>query len=104
MPQRLHRIWLPPGFWTQSDKNQYLLYASIFCVSWWILTAFLKPVKLGVSVEYLTKGWRFIEFMTSIESASCGTHFGDTKLVTSMRVRPVADSLSMNSTFLAVST
>jgi hypothetical protein len=104
MPQKLRQIWPPPGIWTQSDKISIYctLLFSIFVMR--ILTAFLKPVKLGVSVEYLTKGWRFIEFMTSIESASCGTHFGDTKLVTSMRVRPVADSLSMNSTFLAVST
>ena len=33
---------------------------------------------------------------TSAASASCGTHFGLTKLVASMVLRPVSDSKSMN--------
>src|SRR3546814_11291428 len=40
--------------------------------------------------------------MTSAASASCGTHFGLTKLVASMQRRPVADRRSISSTLAAV--
>src|SRR5688572_26491172 len=41
---------------------------------------------------------------TSAASASCGTHFGLTKLVASMLSRPVAVSRSISSIFAAVGT
>jgi hypothetical protein len=40
--------------------------------------------------------------MTSVQSASCGTHLGETKLVASITDNPLAESLLMNSTFVAV--
>ena len=57
---------------------------------------------LGVRTGYLTPGSFVICCRTSVESASCGTHFGDTKLVASMTLRPACPNLSMSSTFTLV--
>ena len=47
-------------------------------------------------------GLRVMPRATSAASASCGIHFGDTKLVISMARRPVAESASMKRILSAV--
>ena len=56
----------------------------------------------GVKTGYLVPGRLVICCKTSAESASCGTHFGDTKLVASMTFSPACPSLFMSSTFTRV--
>jgi hypothetical protein len=46
-------------------------------------------------------GLRAMRPMTSAPSAICGTHFGETKLVTSMLGKPAAVRRSTSSTFTA---
>ena len=41
-------------------------------------TAASKPLRLGVSTEYATPGWRAMPPITSWLSPICGTHLGDT--------------------------
>ena len=54
-----------------------------------------SPWRLGTSAEYTSPGLRVIRRDTSPPSASCGIHFGLTKLVISMARRPVSDSALM---------
>ena len=45
-------------------------------------TAPIYPFRLGVRTEYLIDGFRLICSITSLASANCGTHFGETNEVT----------------------
>ena len=59
---------------------------------------------LGTSTGYLTPLCFLIFLYTSAASASCGTHFGLTKLVTSTCLSPAATRPSINCTLVATST
>ena len=63
-----------------------------------------SPWRLGTSAEYTSPGLRTIRRDTSPPSASCGIHFGLTKLVISMARSPVSDSASMSFTLSSVGT
>ena len=57
------------------------------------------PVSLGTSAEYTTPSRRSMDSNTAAASASCGTHCGLTKLLTSISANPLIDSALMNATF-----
>ena len=59
---------------------------------------------LGTSTGYLTPFFREMLEHSSAASASCGTHFGLTKLVTSTCCSPAATRPSTSSIFVAVDT
>ncbi len=63
-----------------------------------------SPWRLGTSAEYTSPGLRTIRRDTSPPSASCGIHFGLTKLVISMARSPVSESASMSFTLSSVGT
>ena len=63
-----------------------------------------RPRLLGTSALIRTPGTRWTPRATSAESASCGIHLGDTKLVISMLRIPAATSASMKRIFSAVGT
>ena len=61
-----------------------------------------RPTALGISTLRATPAGTSIAVSTSRASASCGMTSGRTKLVTSMRFRPVRASWSMSATLSAV--
>src|SRR4051812_45734061 len=63
-----------------------------------------RPWRFGTSAEYARPGLRTIRRDTSPPSASCGIHFGFTKLVISMARSPVSESASMSFTLSSVGT
>src|SRR5215213_2325950 len=63
-----------------------------------------KPLRFGVSTGYETPGLRRIRSSTSVWSAICGTHFGDTNAVASTAGRPASARRSMSSSLTAVGT
>ncbi len=65
--------------------------------------ALSNPLSFGTMAEYITPSFLFIFWKTSSASASCGTHLGCTKEVTSISSTPVSESKFTNSTFLSVS-
>ena len=62
------------------------------------------PCSFGTSTGYATPWRRWMPVKTSAASASCGIHFGLTKLVASMLDRPVAVSRSISAILSAVAT
>ena len=60
--------------------------------------------RLGTSTGYLTPSFRKMLAHSSAASASCGTHTGLTKLVTSTCCSPAATRPSTSSIFVAVDT
>ena len=69
-----------------------------------LASAVSSPRRLGTSALMRTPGGRATPRETSAESASCGIHFGDTKLVISIERIPDATSASMNRILSAVGT
>ena len=63
-----------------------------------------SPRRFGTSALMRTPIGRCTPRATSAASASCGIHFGDTKLVISMSRMPAATSASMKRIFSAVGT
>ena len=63
-----------------------------------------RPRRFGTSALIRTPATRCTPRETSAASASCGIHFGDTKLVISMSRIPAATSASMNFSLSAVGT
>src|SRR5258706_9196431 len=63
-----------------------------------------KPLRLGVSTGYATPGRRRMRSSTSVWSAICGTHLGETKAVASTAGSPASARRSINSTLIAVGT
>src|SRR5215213_8876965 len=63
-----------------------------------------KPFRFGVSTGYETPGLRRIRSSTSVWSAICGTHFGDTNAVASTAGSPASARRSISSTLTAVGT
>ena len=84
----------------------FWLNASLAAANTTISSAFAasapsKPFMFGTSTEYATPARRPMRSITCAPSAICGTHFGDTKLVTSMLGKPAAVRRSTSSTFTA---
>ena len=75
-----------------------------------------RPLEVGndkVTSKNVEKSWYYnndsditkADFITLLNvSPTCGTHFGDTKLVTSITGSPASESLFMNSTLVSVGT
>src|SRR4051812_15180104 len=63
-----------------------------------------NPLRFGVSTGYETPGLRRMRSRTSVWSAICGTHLGDTKAVASTAGRPASARRSISSSFTAVGT
>src|SRR3954471_9961366 len=63
-----------------------------------------NPFRFGVSTGYETPGLRRMRSRTSVWSAICGTHLGDTKAVASTAGRPASARRSISSSFTAVGT
>src|SRR6185295_11448497 len=63
-----------------------------------------KPLRFGVSTGYDTPGLRRMRSSTSVWSAICGTHFGDTNAVASTAGSPASARRSISSTLTAVGT
>ena len=61
--------------------------------------ALSRPRRLGTRAENCTESRRLTPRATSDESASWGIHLGLTKLVISIRSRPVADRASIKAIF-----
>ena len=70
--------------------------------STWAVSAPSSPLRLGVRTVYRVPGRRAMAASTSLFSASCGTHFGLTKLVTSTTGRPAAASMLARSILTSV--
>ena len=65
-------------------------------------TARTAPFSFGTSATYCVPGRRRMRAITSSASRICGTTFGWTKDVTSIRGRPVSERRSITSTFVSV--
>src|SRR5688572_4340001 len=63
-----------------------------------------KPLRLGVSTGYDTPGLRRMRSSTSVWSAICGIHFGETNAVASTAGSPASARRSISSTLTAVGT
>ena len=63
-----------------------------------------SPFPLGTSARYWTPGRTGSRSTSSAESASAGIHFGETKLVASMRVRPASTSAASSASLPSVGT